>query len=518
MLAAIVAVAAMGVFAPGSDGMACNDATVTQHCPSVGGDPSAFGRSDAGGPIWFPTVSAARAAASSPSGIPGALEYHGGAIQKFPKTFIVFWGWGGSDPSGEAPYLENFFRGMGGSSWANIVTQYSETNRGFITNPAGQLAGTWNDDSSTPPVTISTSQLEQEALNAEAHFGYDQDANYIVATPTGHSTSGFGSQYCAWHDITADLNGRQVAFTNLPYQTDAGGGCGENFVNQGSAGLLDGVSIVAGHESAETVTDPQLNAWYDGSGYEIGDKCAWISPGSPGGAADITLGGAVFAVQTMWSNADNTCVISYGNNVQAPTLTDFLCSPNPGVVGQAVACEVRATGSSPVFYSLAWGDGTTTFYPSHGTVAPNVTQYVSHTWMTSGAFTAKAIAADSGGASTAMIMTEYIDYHFAYTASQQLPTSGPIGAGFIKGGQTATISLTDNSDPHVMGAYSFTNASGVRSVPVAFCDGVSVPAPPGSSGIQVWISDASNPAPLVSASCGPLLGIATDGQAVLSVR
>jgi len=32
----------------------------------------------------------------------------------------------------------------------------------------------------------------------------------------------------------------------MPYVTDLGASCGENFVNGGSAGLLDGFSIVNG--------------------------------------------------------------------------------------------------------------------------------------------------------------------------------------------------------------------------------------------------------------------------------
>jgi hypothetical protein len=39
--------------------------------------------------------------------------------------------------------------------------------------------------------------------------------------------------------------------------------------------VADMMTIVASHEIREAVTDPQLNAWYDSSGYEADDKCAW---------------------------------------------------------------------------------------------------------------------------------------------------------------------------------------------------------------------------------------------------
>ena len=88
-----------------------------------------------------------------------------------------------------------------------------------------------------------------------------------------------------------------------------------NFVNGGSSGYFDGFSIVGGHEYAETITDPYPNSgWLDGRGAENGDKCAWISSGQ-GAAANISLGGNNYAVQSLWSNAFNNgsggCVLSY---------------------------------------------------------------------------------------------------------------------------------------------------------------------------------------------------------------
>lgn len=246
-------------------------------------------------------------ASKAPGAAASNMNYNGGSIEQAPAVFLIFWGWSGgsNDPSGEAAYLQSFFNGVGGSSWINSQTQYYDNFRGFITNPTGQLLGVWFDDSTTPPVVIPDADIQAEALNGEAHFGYDQDADYIVATPTGHSTSGFGVQYCAWHSSASDGFGNPVAYTNFPYQTDAGASCGENFVNPGSAGLLDGVSIVGGHEYAEAMTDPNLDAWYDANGQETGDKCAW-SPAS----ADIALSTGSFAVQPLWSNAVSGCAMS----------------------------------------------------------------------------------------------------------------------------------------------------------------------------------------------------------------
>jgi len=137
---------------------------------------------------------------------------------------------------------------------------------------------------------------------------------YVIATAHNNNASGFGTQYCAWHSSTSSTYGN-IAYTNLPYITDAGGSCGANFVNGGTAGTTDGITIVEGHELAETITDQFPNGgWLDGSGEENGDKCAWISSGQ-GASANVPMGNATFPVQSLWSNAFNNnsggCVLSY---------------------------------------------------------------------------------------------------------------------------------------------------------------------------------------------------------------
>jgi hypothetical protein len=229
------------------------------------------------------------------SAIPGPLIDNGGPVQSAPRVYVDFWGWT-SDPSGEQGYLTRFLSSVGGNSWLATVSQYGGGWSGDL------LAGTWSDNSAIP-ASPSDAQIQQEAVAAANHFGTGTSVNVqiIVATPTGHSTPGFGSSFCAYHGtVGADPN---VTFTDLPYLTDVGASCGEDSVN-GSSGTLDGVSIVEGHELAETITDPLLNAWLDASGYEIGDKCAWT------GLANITTSSGSFAVQPLWSNADNGCVLA----------------------------------------------------------------------------------------------------------------------------------------------------------------------------------------------------------------
>ncbi len=259
------------------------------------------------------------------------LNYHGGkggiGVETAPKIYLVLWGsqWA-NDPSGEAAILESFFNNVGGTSWLNSVTQYCQgvASGTVVCNGAGTPAGNqpgilasyWNDNSSAAPTHPKQSQLAAEAVKAAQHFGNtatgsNASVQYVIATAHSNNSSGFGTQYCAWHSYTSSTAGN-VAYTNLPYITDAGASCGANF---NSLGPNAGITIVEGHELAETITDQfPSSGWLDGSGAENGDKCAWISSGQ-GASANVTLSGAAFPVQSLWSNAANSgtggCVLSY---------------------------------------------------------------------------------------------------------------------------------------------------------------------------------------------------------------
>jgi serine protease len=288
------------------------------------------------------------------AGTANDLSYGGGidgvgVTTGAPRVYLVFWGsqWGthgtkvvgantydtySGDPNGMAPDLEAFFTGLGTDSetWSGVATQYCQgVAAGTVSCPSnvahvgyptgGAFAGAWEDTSSAAPNQASAAQLATEAESAAGHFGNTTQASnrntqYFIVSPTGTHPDGFGpsGQFCAWHDYSGDTsigtvsqpNGI-VAFTNMPYVTDLGASCGENFVNSGSAGVDDGVTIVGGHEYTETITDQfPAGGWTDSSGSEIGDKCAWISSGQ-GASQNITLATGTFAIQSMWANDFN---------------------------------------------------------------------------------------------------------------------------------------------------------------------------------------------------------------------
>ena len=69
------------------------------------------------------------------------------------------------------------------------------------------------------------------------------------------------------------------------------------------------------HEIEETTTDMNGNAWYDSSGYENADKCAWTYGTTfttpSGGKANVTLGTKSFLIQRNWLNVGSgSCAMS----------------------------------------------------------------------------------------------------------------------------------------------------------------------------------------------------------------
>ena len=309
------------------------------------------------------------------------------------KVYLVFYGsqWGtqstnsngdvtlSGDPSGLAPYLQEFMRGLGtgGELWSGVMTQYCDgvavgaqtcpaSNTQHVGYPTGgALAGVWVDESTASPQTASGHQLGVQAVNAAAHFGNttaasNRLAQYVIISPTGTNPDNYQTQgFCAWHDYNGDSTRSggavsspygDIAFTNLPYLPDAGASCGANFVN--SNGPLDGVSIVEGHEYAETSTDQNPpGGWTDSTGAENGDKCAWITPGTSGGSFDLSTGHGTFAVQTTWGNdgaggagaceASHAIVTNPGNTV---TVTNP--GSQTGTVGTTVSLQIHATDSA----------------------------------------------------------------------------------------------------------------------------------------------------------------------------
>jgi hypothetical protein len=322
-----------------------------------------------------------------------SVEFNGGVdgigvTTGTPQVYVVFWGsqWGApttagdgvvsfaSDTVGVAPRLQHFLAGLGTNNelWSGVLSQYCEGVPAGTTTcplsaphvgvPSGNaLVGVWADNSVAAPIQATDNQLAAVAIAAAAHFGNataasNRNTQYVVVSPHGTHPDGFGTasgQFCAWHAATQSQFG-DLAFTNLPYVTDAGASCGQNYVNGGSAGTLDGVSIVGGHEYAETITD-QLppGGWTDPSSLEVADKCAWIGVGGTGGAVNLALATGSFAVAGLWSNDDNSCADAHP--IVHTTPSDVVTASGSAMTEHTMDAVLASDGGGAA-YDLHAGD------------------------------------------------------------------------------------------------------------------------------------------------------------------
>ncbi|MFL6138756.1 MAG: putative Ig domain-containing protein [Frankiaceae bacterium] len=370
--------------------------------------------------------------------ITGALHYGGGVdgigvTTGHEKVYLVFYGsqWGtastGSDgyqhytgdTQGMAPRLQALFKGLGTNNelWSGVNTQYCEGVASGATScpgtaphvaypTGGALSGVWEDNSVSSPSAATAAQLGTEAVKAASHFSntsasLNRNAQYVIVSPPGTNPDNYQTGgFCAWHDWNGDVGVSSsvgdVAFTNLPYLTDAGSGCGMNYVNAGSAGTLDGVTIVEGHEYAETITDQNpAGGWTDSGGNENADKCAWNGVGGTGGASNVSMSTGSFAMQATWSNDTNGCAISHaivGGGGGGNTVTVNNPGNQSSTVGQSVSLQI--TGSDSGGLSLTYS---ATGLPTGTSISTS--GLISGTTSTAGTYSVTVTAKDSTNAS-----------------------------------------------------------------------------------------------------------------------
>jgi hypothetical protein len=113
--------------------------------------------------------------------------------------------------------------------------------------------------------------------------------------------------YCAWHSWGTCSNGAPIQVAYMP-NIDGIAGCdpGDTWTNH-SEGLAALANVTA-HELSEAITDPRGAGWFDSSGGENGDKCAWSFNGPV-----VLKNNTTWKLQMEWSNAAYTAGTGYAN-------------------------------------------------------------------------------------------------------------------------------------------------------------------------------------------------------------
>ena len=226
------------------------------------------------------------------------MNYYGGSVLNTNSTMAIFWGnqWNSSTFAGDKiAGLDAFFAGYANSSYARTVTEYSSS-AGKITTNSTYL-GHVIDSTAVPAGALSVTAAIAEVCKI-TNNNPAANALYLIYTASGAGNV----NYCAWHGW-GSCGGRPVQVAYMP-NLDGIAGCDPQDNLTGNSQGLAAVANVTGHELSETITDPRGNAWFDSSGNENGDKCAWSFPA--GNTFSTFSNGARFKLQMEWSNAAYT--------------------------------------------------------------------------------------------------------------------------------------------------------------------------------------------------------------------
>ncbi len=283
---------------------ACSN-TDQSTAPSVGGIDAA--RGDGNGVTLHGApehVFLARGQARHGGGGSVNMTLHGGTVLVANKTMAIFWGseWNSATFAGDKiTGLNSFFSGFGGSGYAAASTEYSGTN-GKVTSASTYL-GFVIDASAAPSRAPTTTSAVAEVCRVTNNTP-DPNALYLLYTSTGAGQV----SYCAWHSWGTCSNGAPVQVAYMP-NIDGLAGCDPvDTYNTGHSQGLTAVANVTAHELSETITDPRGAGWFDSSGAENGDKCAWAFAGP------VTLNnGSTWKLQMEWSNVAYTAGTGFAN-------------------------------------------------------------------------------------------------------------------------------------------------------------------------------------------------------------
>jgi len=392
----------------------------------------------------------------------GIFYYGGPVMLGTPNVYLIWYGnWA---PSSKL-ILSNLASSLGGSPYFGINSTYYDGANNFITGNAA-LAGQTTDNYSQG-TNLSDSQIQTIVSNAIIPSGslpLDPQGVYFVMTWTDvTATSGFCSQYCGWH-TAATIKGQTIKYSFVGNAAvKCPNGCIAQSVSPNNDPGADGAASVLAHEFEEAVTDPNLNAWYDTSGNENADKCAWtfgtMYTTGNGSKANVKLGGLDYLIQQNWVNAaGGFCAMSYNNT--APVLTSS--TPNSGAQGSTV--NVTLAGSNFIAGATVGVSGT-------GVTASSVT-VVSSTQIT--ATLTLAAAAATGAHNLSVTTANGTSGLVAFNVTGTSPTLSSVAPN--SGSQGTAVNVTLTGTNFTAGSTVGVSGSGVTAGNLAFVSATQITA------------------------------------------
>jgi len=248
----------------------------------------------------------------NPAPLAGNLTYHGGDVINSARLVCIFWGptWasGGSD-NARATNIQAFRDQFGTNLHYATITQYTDSMGAISTANLHGSQPDWFDTTNALPSSgnVTDSIVRQEVSRYLSHFGLAPNnatiyevflprtvpgSSTLVFSSSGSSTSCGGPSlaYCAYHSNFLSGSSR-VKYSIEPYPSCTG-------CQVSGWTVVQNMEHFVTHETREAVTDPLGSAWFDASGEEADDKCAWTGLFLENG----------FGYQPEWSNRVSGCV------------------------------------------------------------------------------------------------------------------------------------------------------------------------------------------------------------------
>ena len=205
------------------------------------------------------------------------MVYRGGPVISNVKVFTVFWN--ASVPNQSA--LDAFYGTIVNSSYVDWLSEYDTPTQKI---GRGSFIGTYVDPSPPGATQLTDDAIRQELgklLDSGAVPAPDANTLFMMHFPAGVSitmdSAASCQQFCAYH--SSFVHGSATVYYGI--MPDFSGGCASC---GGESTQLASTTVVASHEVAESMTDPNIGvandtqnekalAWYDDQNDEIGDVC-----------------------------------------------------------------------------------------------------------------------------------------------------------------------------------------------------------------------------------------------------
>jgi hypothetical protein len=246
------------------------------------------------------------------------ITYHGGpllgVVGSSPVTAYYIW-YGNWSGNSAVTILTDLMQNIAPSAYYNINTTYYNASNAHVVNSVTYGGSTTDNYSHGTSLTDSAVQAVVSDAITSGRLPKNTSGVYFVLTSADvNESSGFCTQYCGWHTY-GTIGGSNIKYSFVGNPDRCPSACEAQTTGPNGNAGADGMASIIAHELEEAVTDPNINAWYQGRYQENADMCAWTFGSTytvNGAAANMRLGTRDYLIQQNWLNAlGGSCVKSY---------------------------------------------------------------------------------------------------------------------------------------------------------------------------------------------------------------